>query len=694
MLPTSSPAARLALAALSLLLASAPRGAAAGAEGGPAAAAPKRLMTVDDLSRLREVEEPRISPDGAWVAYVVAVHDLERDKRLGHLWMTSWDGATTVQLTTGTKEPESHPRWSPDGRYLAFLSSRGDESEAEQVWLLPRAGGEPRRLTEAPAGVEDFAWSPDGTRLVLAMKDADAAPAGAEAGKEKVPPPIVIDRYYFKEDGAGYLTRARRHLHLVEVATGKVTQLTRGESEDLNPEWSPDGKSIAFLSQRGADADRSLGWEVVVVEARAGAEPRPLTRFEGAVNNPGGEGGTNRIAWSPDGRQIAFLQGGTPKLLYYAPTRLAVVPAAGGPVRVLTAGVDRWVTNPAWAPDGRSVYAIVEEDRAQHLVRVPAAGGRPEPVLDGRRAVAAYDVGRSGRIAALFATATTLNEVHVLDGGAWRPLSRQNDALLAGLQLGAMEETSFKSRDGTVISGFVVKPPGFKEGTRYPAIVRIHGGPVGQFTWGLDLPYDPCWQLLAARGYLVILANPRGSLGKGQAFAAAALADWGNKDAQDVLAAVDDAVARGLADPERLGLGGWSYGAILTNAIIAQDQRFKAATSGAGMSNMLGGYGSDMYVREWEAELGTPWSATETWLRLSSPFLHADRIRTPTLFLVGEKDFNVPVIGSEQMYQALRSLGRDTRLVIYPGESHGFTRPSYVRDRAQRYLDWYDAHLK
>jgi dipeptidyl aminopeptidase/acylaminoacyl peptidase len=315
-------------------------------------------------------------------------------------------------------------------------------------------------------------------------------------------------------------------------------------------------------------------------------------------------------------------------------------------------------------------------------------------VLDGRLSVAGFDVSRAGRIAALSSTATTLPEVQVQDGAGWRPLSRQNDALLAELRLGALEETSFKSRDGTVISGFIIRPIGHREGTRSPAILRLHGGPVGQFSYALDQPFDPCWQLLAARGYLVILVNPRGSLGKGQAFASAVLADWGNKDAQDVLAAVDDAVARGLADPTRLGIGGWSYGAILTNSVIAQDQRFKAAISGAGMSNMLAGYGSDMYVREWEAELGTPWSAAATWLKLSAPFLHADRIKTPTLFLGGEKDFNVPIIGSEQMYQALRSLGRDTRLVIYPGEAHGFTRPSFIRDRAQRYLDWYDGHLK
>jgi dipeptidyl aminopeptidase/acylaminoacyl peptidase len=632
------------------------------------------------------------------VAYVVTTDDLEADQRVSHLWMTSWDGATTLQLTAGPGESESSPRWSPDGRWLAFLSSRRDEGGAPQVWLLPRAGGEARPLT-AGRGVEDFAWSPDGRRLALVRRDAPApraghaeASGGGDGGKEKAPPPIVIDRYYFKEDVTGYVT-ARRHLSLVDVATREEAPLTDGEREDLNPAWSPDGATVAFVSQVGAEGDRSLAWEIFTVEARPGATPRPLTRFEGAVNNPGGEGGATRLAWSPDGKRLAFLQGGPPRLLYYAPTRLATVPAAGGPVTVVSASLDRWVTSPAFAPDG-SLLALVEEDGAQRLVRFGAAGAPPETVLGGERAIGAYDVGPDGRVAALFATAATLPEVFAQDGAGWRPLSRQNDALLARLQLSVPELIHLRSPDGTELSAFVLKPLGWKPGTRAPAVLRLHGGPVGQYDWGLDLGDDPAWQLLAASGYLVILPNPRGSLGRGQDFAAAILAEWGKKDGDDVLAAVDEAVARGWADPRRLGVGGWSYGGILTDALIARDQRFRAAVSGAGMANMLAGYGTDMYVREWEAEVGPPWVAPERWLALSAPFLHADRITTPTLFMGGERDFNVPIAGGEQLFQALKSLGRDTRLVIYPGEFHELTRPSYVRDRTRRVLDWYDRHLR
>ncbi len=680
-------------AALALLLALVPRPAgAARPQGGTAAV--RRPVAVEDLARIREVEDPRVSPDGSWVAYTVTTQNLAEDLRQSDLWMTSWDGATTLRLTSTPKESETAPRWSPDGRHLAFLSGRGDPDEVEQLWLLPLAGGEAERLTELKSGVEDFAWSPDGSRFVLVVADTDTVSRVVAEGRDPAPPPLVIDRYYFKEDGVGLLDHRRSHLYLFELATRRLTQLTRGDNDDLAPAWSPDGRSLAFLSKRGPDADRTNSWEVYRVEARPGAEPLQLTRFEGFEDNPGGEGGENRIAWSPDGRFIAFLRGGPPKLLYYAVNRLAVVPADGGPVRVLTPDLDRWVSDLAWAPDGRSLLVILEEDRAQHLARVPVTGGAPGLLPAGGDVVSGFDVSASGRIAALLSSAAALPEVFALDGAAPRPLSRQNDSLLAGLRLGTLEETRFRSRDGTEVHGLMLKPPDFRPGRRYPTIVRLHGGPVGQFVPAVDLDYDLCWQVLAARGYVILLPNPRGSSGRGEAFARAIYADWGDKDAQDVLAAVDDAVARGIADSTRLGIGGWSYGGMLTNYVITRDRRFKAATSGASISNVLAGYGTDQYVREYEAELGPPWAATATWLRVSNPFLHADRIVTPTLFLCGEEDANVPLLNSEQMYQALRSLGLDTRLVVYPGQHHVISRPSYVLDRMRRYLEWYDRHLR
>jgi dipeptidyl aminopeptidase/acylaminoacyl peptidase len=337
------------------------------------------------------------------------------------------------------------------------------------------------------------------------------------------------------------------------------------------------------------------------------------------------------------------------------------------------------------------VLFLLEDDRVTHLARVQASGGTVERLAEGRQVVSDFSVGPQGKIAVLASAPTRPAELFAAEGGQLRKLTGQNDKWLAEVRLAPVEEIGFKSKDGTEIHGFMVKPPDYRPGQRYPTILRIHGGPVWQF-YNDFANFD--WQLLAANGYVVVAANPRGSSGRGEKFSTAIWADWGNKDGQDVLAAVDFAVAQGVADPNRLGVGGWSYGGILTDQVIARDQRFKAAISGAGAANALAGYGTDQYVREYEAELGTPWQNTAAYLKVSYPFLHADRIVTPTLFLCGDKDFNVPLLNSEQMYQALRSLGRDTQLVIYPGEYHDIRKPSYQRDRLQRYVDWYDRHLK
>ena len=644
---------------------------------GAQAPSPAQPFALDDVLRVRDVSDPQIAPDGRWVVYTVSTADTAEDRDRTAVWMTSWDGARSVRLT-GSKQGETAPRWSPDGRWLAFLSSRDDDHT--QLWLLDRLGGEGRKLTTLPSDVDDYAWAPDGKRLALVVQDADT-------GKPKTPTPIVIDRFQFKQDEGGYLGKERRHLYVLDVESGKTTIFTPGDYDELLPAWSPDGKSLAFVSKRHPDSDRDNNWDVYVIDAAPGAAPRQLTTFPG----PDGDPDTgSRPAWSPDGRTIAYLQGGAPGLIYYAVQKLAVVPAAGGAPRVLTAALDRNVGSPAWSSDGSSLYFLLEDDRTVALARVPAAGGPVDRVVSGPRVVSAFTTAPDGKVAVLASTPLAPAEVFALEDGALRPLSRQNDEWLSHVQLGSVEPIGFKSRDGTAVNGFVVKPAGFDPGKRYPTILRIHGGPVSQFQYEFDFQL----QTLAGHGYAVVVANPRGSSGRGERYATAIYADWGNKDAQDVLAAVDYAVAQGVADPARLGVGGWSYGGILTNYVIAQDRRFKAAVSGAGASNILAGYGTDQYVREYEAELGVPWKTTATWVRLSFPFLHADRIATPTLFLCGDKDFNVPLLNSEQMYQALRSLGVETELVIYPGQHHGITKPGYRRDRLARYLAWYDKHLK
>jgi dipeptidyl aminopeptidase/acylaminoacyl peptidase len=384
------------------------------------------------------------------------------------------------------------------------------------------------------------------------------------------------------------------------------------------------------------------------------------------------------------------VQGGRPELIYYAGQKLAVAPSAGGPARVLTSSLDRNVVSPTWSADGSSVLFLLEDDRVYQLARVPVQGGAAEHLVEGPRAITDLASGPGGKLAVVASTTAQPDEIFAVEGRELRKLSSQNDAWLSQVRLAPTEEISVRSKDGTEIHGFMVKPPDYQPGKRYPTILRIHGGPVWQYYHDFA-NFD--WQVFAASGYVVLGVNPRGSSGRGEKFSTAIWAAWGEKDGEDVLAAVDHAVKLGIADPGRLGVGGWSYGGILTNEVIARDRRFKAATSGAGQGNAFAGYGTDQYVLEYEAELGKPWSSFDKWRKVSYPFLHADRIVTPTLFLCGDEDWNVPLINSEQMYQALRSLGRETELVVYPGEAHDISRPSFQVDRMKRYLAWYGKYL-
>jgi dipeptidyl aminopeptidase/acylaminoacyl peptidase len=659
------------------------------APGALAQAAGQRKLEIDDLYNLRTVSDPQLSPEGDWVAYTVSRPDSVEDRSNADIWMTSWDGARSVRLTSA-KSNEDTPRWSPDGRYLSFLSDRDDAREVDQLWLLDRSGGEADRITDLPGGVSDYAWSPDGKRLALIVSDADpdSTASSADSGVKSTPRPIVLNRFQFKEDETGYLDQRRDHLYLLDLASRKAEILTPGEYVEAAPSWSPDGRSLAFVSKRRPEFDRTNNWDLYLVEARPGASPRQLTTFEGPDMDP--QWGSRAPSWSPDGKQLAYVQGGPLKLIYYGGQKLAVIPAGGGPARVLTAALDRNVLSPAWSADGSSIQFLLEDDRVTHVASIPPGGGTIQHLTQGRGFVSDLSVGRGGKVAVLASPSTTPAEVFAVESGSLRRLSRQNDDWLSRVRLAPVEEIGFKSRDGTPIHGFLVRPVDYQAGTRVPAVLNIHGGPVYQFSNEFDLE----WQLLAADGFAVVAANPRGSSGRGEKFSTAIWADWGNKDGQDVVAAVDYAVAAGVADPARLGVGGWSYGGILTNQVIARYSRFKAATSGAGQSNALAGYGTDQYVREYEAELGTPWANPEVYTRVSFPFFHADRIVTPTLFLCGDQDFNVPLLNSEQMYQALRSLGRETELVIYPGEYHEIRKPSYRRDRLERYLEWYGRYLR
>ena len=649
----------------------------------PIAAVQRRSLTADDVYKVRDVRDPQRSPDGNWVAYTVTTAHKDTDKNNTDVWMVSWDGTQQIQLTN-TPDGESSPRWSPDGKYLSFVSSR-QGSKGGQVWLLNRGGGEAFKLTEIKGGVSDHVWSPDGKRLALVVEDPDPADKDVDEKPDdkKTAKPIVVDRYRFKRDITGFLRGARSHIYLFDAETKKAEILTPGSLEEESPSWSPDGRQIAFIRSHGEGDgfDRMPNQDVFVVDAKPGAQPRRLTTTTAEE--------TGRPAWSPDGKSIAYLVGDEVKFSAYDQSQLAVIAVSGGQPRILTQTLDRPVSSITWSHDGNALYFVVVDDRAQHLARVQAAGGRVEKIIEGRMVVSNPSPGSDGHVAVLASTATELPEVQAVESGRLRKLTHQNDEWMKSLALGATEDFTSTSKDGTVVNSVLVKPAGFDPTRKYPLLLRIHGGPNGQDAHSFNFERE----LFAANGYLVLSVNYRGSNGRGNAFQKAIFADWGNKEVVDLLGAMDAVQKLPFVDSSRLGIGGWSYGGILTNYTIAQDTRFKAAISGAGSSNQITMYGSDQYITQYEQEIGPPWKSQDLWIKISYPFFHADRIKTPTLFLVGEKDFNVPLAGSEQMYQALRSLGVDTQLVIYPNQFHGITMPSYRVDRLERYLAWYGKYL-
>jgi dipeptidyl aminopeptidase/acylaminoacyl peptidase len=635
----------------------------------------RRALTVADLNRVRAINDPQRSPDGQWVAYTVSRVDTAKDRSDSDLWMTSWDGATTVRLTY-SDESESAPRWSPDGKQLAFLSSRYG-AKGSQVWLLNRAGGEAEKVTDIKGGVSSVAWSSDGTKLALVVNDPN--PDSAATPKPK---PIVVDRYAFKQDGQGYVDTLHGHVWVFSLATRKAEQITTGDYDDSAPAWSPDGTRLAFISAREKDAERFENTDVYVVDAKAGAAPQRLTTFAGTDEGP--------LSWSPDGVWIAYRQAHEPKDAGYGGGfgTVALVPAAGGPTRLLTAKLDRLVSASRWSRSTPTIVGLVTDDQREYLVRVRADGSGWDRIASSLPVVTAFSEGADGGLAVIATSPTQPAELYAIDAKGTRALTHVN-AWIDDIALSTTSEVTSKSDDGTEVHGILRRPAGAAPGARLPLIVRPHGGPAGQDALAFDFEKE----LFAAQGWAVLAPNYRGSNGRGAAYTVAIAGDWCNKEVRDIRGMVDRLIRDGVADESRLGVGGWSYGGILTDCLIAADTRFKAATSGAGVSNVFGMYGHDQYIVQYDLELGQPWKNVDKWLKVSSAFFHADRIRTPTLFLGGSTDWNVPVLGGEQMYQALKSLGIDTQLIVYPGEPHGIRRPSFQRDRLERYLAWYKKYL-
>ena len=640
----------------------------------------KKAITVEDLMKLKSVSNPQISPDGKWVAYTTSEANLKKDKAETQLWMISSQGGEAIPMTSKEFYTASEPRWSPDNKYLSFLAKQPEEKA--QVWTLNRNGGDAQQLTKIKQGVSGYEWAPDGKRILLSLKDPKPEELTADKEDDKKAKPVVIDRLQFKKDYEGYLDRYRTHLYIFTPGDSVPVQITSGDFDDKSPVWSPDGTSIAFVSNRTANADGNSNTDIWIVSPDNKDKGKTLLQV---TTNPNAD---NAPAWSPDGKYIVHTTIIDAKAMWYATQKMAITPASGGSHKLLVEQLDRNINKPKFSQDGKSIYFLIEENGASIIGSVDPSGENFERMIQGDFSIGDYSV-NSAVIAPLLGKSNQPYEIYTFENNALKKLTSVNDGILDKTQKPVIEKIHFKSTDGTDIEGFVVKPLGFNPKTKYPVILWLHGGPVSQY----EFDFNESPQLFAANGYVTLLINPRGSSGYGQPFSEALFADWGNKDYQDVMAGVDYVIAQGYADPNRLGVGGWSYGGILTNYVITKTNRFKGAISGASEALYRANYGHDHYQLTWELELGLPWENAAAWEKIS-PFNDVAKITTPTLWMGGSDDWNVPILNSEQMYQAMKRLGRETLFVVYPGESHGLERPSFIKDRYERYIKWFDSHVK
>lgn len=655
--------------------------------GGPAPG-----MTPADLTRIRVASDPRISPDGRRVAFVVTTLSEERDEYLSQVWVVDAAGGAPSPLTQGPLR-DTAPRWSPDGTRLAFLSEQPGRKKA-QLWVMPADGGEPVRLTDLPDGAASPAWSPDGTRLAFVSRVGGQPEPEDPAERERSRPARVITVLKYRMNGEGFTYDRRPHLFTVAAGGGQApVQVTDGDFADEHPAWSPDGRLLAFGSARHDDRDHDQAADVWVLPADGG-EPRRLTDTAGPAGWP---------VFAPDGRAVAYVghrHGGDAARTL----RVWRVAVQGGAPVCLTAGLDRtclpFFTRlpPVFTPDGRFVLFAVEDRGGVHLYRVAAAGGRaPERLVGGERQLTGYSVSGDGAWIA-FAATDPVSPAEVFlcraDGTGERRLTDLNREWKAAVTLARPERFGFE-RAGFAVDGWVMRPPGLPPGGRCPALLNIHGGPASQYGHGF---FDE-FQVYAGAGYGVVYTNPRGSQGYGEAFARAVIGDWGGGDHADVMAGLDEALRRfDWLDPARLGVMGGSYGGFLTSWIVAHTDRFAAACSERALNACLSFFGtSDIGHHFAPAYSGgpPPWQ-DPAWYLERSPLTYAKDIRTPLLIVHAEDDLRCPPEQAEQLFVALRSQRKEAVLVRFPGEHHDLSRTGRPRHRLERFrilLDWFGRHL-
>ena len=635
-----------------------------------------RPASSTDIGRFESLSDPQLSADGR-VAYTRTVPDLDEDRNGSSIWSVPSDGGDPMPLTRG--DSDQHPRWSPDGRWLAFLRADGD---APQIWLLPADGGEPHPLTEAPLGVTGFAWAPDSRRLACTVVVDDREDDTPTA-------PIVITRSLFKSDGAGWRRGRTVHLAVVDL-DGGLDQLTDGDLTVQGPAWSPDGTEIAFCASLHDDADLDAVTDLVAVPADGGPL-RPVTKWDGGAAFP---------SYTPDGATIVFA-GGRPAAST-GHSRLWTVPASGGEPAPLLSGFDRNVmvgapgypgAPPRLTPDGSAVLFCARDRGCTHVFSVPVEGGEVTPLVasEDRTVSGLGGPAADGTFVTLVATPGTTPDVHLFrrDAPEGRRLTTTNADLLAELELVRPEPRTFTAPDGLELHGWVLGAEA--DGQPQPLLLDIHGGPHN--AWGPALDTVHLYQQeLVARGWAVLMLNPRGSDGYGEEFIRGVHGGWGRHDLQDFMSAVDTLVDEGIADPERLAVTGYSYGGYMTNWITSRSTRFSAAVTGGSVCDLTSFAGSaDIGPLLGEAEFGVDLHEDPELYRALSPLTHVSTVSTPTLLLHGEHDRRCPVEQAEQWFNSLRRRGVPVEMVVYPGAGHLFIlngRPSHRVDYNQRLVDW------
>jgi len=646
----------------------------AGQEAAPAARSRdgKKLFSAADAVRVARVSSPRISPDGARVAYLVAENHAEKDqpgKFVTHLWVVPSAGpAGAARQFTREEKSVSNPAWSPDGKILAFVMDAGDEKDAKpQVWFMYADGGEPWQVTKHKSGVRGFQFSPEGRTLLLT---ATASPGDEEEKRAKAKDDAVVVDHDFK----------MAHLWTWDVATSEEKQITRGEFTVSDPHWSPDGTRILFTTNptpRLDDNDLETAW---VLDLAGGAK-RKVAETQDS---------TRSARWSADGKRIAFLGRSGPEIYKQ---NLFVVDANGGAAKKLTGSFELYAGAPNWSRDGAQIYFSSDDHEAVRIFAVDVAAGTVKPLTGADRVAMLSEISANGgRAVGLLADPAHPDDVFSSDlrFASLEKITNHN-AWLADYALGAAEVVKWKSsKDGIEIDGIVIRPVDADPARMAPFLLNPHGGPTGASL----LSFNSTAQVMAANGYMVLQPNFRGSAGRGEAFQIANQNDWGGGDYQDDMSGVQAMVDRGWADPQRLGAFGWSYGGYMTMWIDTQTDRFKAISPGAGLPDLYSMYSQTdihRYLAVFEG-LKTPWeNYQEYWDH--SPMKYIGNVKTPTMILHGQADTRVPIPQGEEFYRALYDRHVPVEYVTYPRENHGFVEPRHIEDRLQRYLVFFGKYL-